>query len=418
MAVRSPLSGFRLVLVSLLCLGSTLPPVAADARPRQQAKATAPLRHPDKIGVGAYPVEGKPVMAADLRRLGARWYYDWGPQGAGTQARNWTLPLPRSAAARRTAELSVATSPDDGGFACIEYRAGQRSLGATAQRLEAGKSSHDITVAIPPTATALRLSLSSAGTTPPSVQQAWMQAGARSRPVALRPMADAEKAGDQPRFVPMIWGAVDATMLLAGRNPAASDTLLTFNEPDHRKQASLTVETALSLWPALMATGRRLSSPAATTSETLGPQSWLGRFMAEAEARHYRVDFIAVHYYPEDPSIPAFRRFLEKVHATYRRPIWITEWALADWKNQSRFSQSEQIDFFRKALRMLDALPFVERHAWFGAYRGLDSWDLGNHLLDNGGKLSPLGEAFREAARSPRWHPDCDPRRAEASQRR
>ncbi len=416
MVVKPFRAGLHRTLALLLCLGAALLPASAEAKPLQKPKATTALRNPDKIGAGAYPINGMSVMATDVRRLGARWYYDWGPQGSGAAFQSWTLPLPKSTSPSRTAHFTVASAPDVGAPACVEYQAGQRSLGATALPLAAAAANQDLSVSIPADATALRLSLPSAAGASASLVQAAVQAGGNGDKLPLRPMPAAKQAAPAPpRFVPMIWGATDATALLAGREPAASDTLLGFNEPDHAQQSNLTVETALSLWPALMATGRRLSSPATTTSGTLGPQSWLGRFMAGAEAKHYRVDFIAVHYYPQDPSIPAFRSFLEKVHAAYRRPIWITEWALADWKDQSRFSIEEQHDFFRQAVRMLDTLPYVERHAWFGTYRGLDSWDLGNHLIERNGTLSPLGEAFRQVAASHAWHPDCDSRRAARS---
>jgi len=53
-----------------------------------------------------------------------------------------------------------------------------------------------------------------------------------------------------------------------------------------------------------------------------------------AEARALRVDFICVHWYG-GPSVPALLRYLEKVHDLYNRPIWITEFAVADWQAKS-----------------------------------------------------------------------------------
>lgn len=204
------------------------------------------------------------------------------------------------------------------------------------------------------------------------------------------------------RFVPMNWGRHDPV-----RRPRA--LLLAYNEPDEPKQAAMTVEEAIASWPRLMTVAPRLSSPATAREQTLGAQSWQGRFMAEATRRGYRVDFVAVHYYTTDPDIGAFRRFLEQVHAEYGRPVWVTEWALADWSKPERFSAAEQRAFFERAVQMLDDLDFVERHAWFGAYAGLDGLDLGSALLTPGGKLTPLGESFRAAAKGRLKGPGCAP---------
>ncbi|WP_162854531.1 glycosyl hydrolase [Sphingobium estronivorans] len=202
------------------------------------------------------------------------------------------------------------------------------------------------------------------------------------------------------RFVPMHWGRQDS----AGQTHAV---MLAFNEPDEPKQAAMTVEEALAQWPRLMAAARRLSSPATSREQTLGAQSWLGRFMAEAERRSYRVDFIAVHYYTQDPDIGLFKRFLEQVHAQYGRPVWVTEWALADWDRPDRFSAAQQQAFFEGAVQMMDDLDFVERHAWFGTYAGLDNLDLGSALLTRDGRLTPLGDAFRAAAQGSLKGPEC-----------
>lgn len=200
------------------------------------------------------------------------------------------------------------------------------------------------------------------------------------------PLSDTAQAG----HVPMVWSGDHMALAGAGAGP----NLLTFNEPDVKTQANMSVEQALDLWPALMATGKRLGSPATSTGNEVGADTWLGRFMAGVEERGYRVDFIAVHYYPTEPGVEAFRRHLERIHQAYARPIWVTEWALADFSRPSRFSEEEQLRFYRSASEMLDDLPYVERHAWFGLYDGLDGWDLNSAMIEDG-DLTSIGEAYR-----------------------
>lgn len=205
-------------------------------------------------------------------------------------------------------------------------------------------------------------------------------------------------------WVPMIRARRDMARL--DRVPRDAGVLLTFNEPDEPRQAAMSVKAALAAWPRLMQTGLRLASPAPSQKQALGPKSWLGRFMAGAEARGYRVDFVAVHYYSTNGDVAAFRAFLEQVHADYGRPVWVTEWALADWAAPDRFSPAQQAEFARAAILMMDALPWVERHAWFSLYDGADGWHLRSHLIDRDTRPTPLGRLFTEAAKG---HVKCFP---------
>jgi hypothetical protein len=200
-----------------------------------------------------------------------------------------------------------------------------------------------------------------------------------------------------PSFVPMVWSAKHATRdALARIKASGATTLLGFNEPNEHKQANMSVERAIALWPRLQATGLRLGSPSPSQGDTLGANSWLARFMRQAETKGLRVDFIAVHYYSEDQDVGAFKQWLEAVHEQYKKPIWVTEWALADWGNPDRFSVAEQAAFARAGAEMLEDLPFVERHAWFAAYEGGDGWYLRSGVLDEKGDLTGVGLTFAE----------------------
>jgi hypothetical protein len=170
-------------------------------------------------------------------------------------------------------------------------------------------------------------------------------------------------------FVPMIWGPGSVTDAELNQAKALGTTLLAFNEPDLAGQATMTVERALELWPRLQGTGMRLSAPAVAFGGDT-PGGWLDRFMSGAAARGYRVDFIPLHWYGSDFSSAAtghLRSYLQAVHDRYRKPIWLTEYALIDFTGPApRYpSQAEQADFVRNSTAMLASLPFVERYAWF-----------------------------------------------------
>ncbi|WP_062212520.1 glycoside hydrolase family protein [Streptomyces sp. NBRC 109706] len=176
-------------------------------------------------------------------------------------------------------------------------------------------------------------------------------------------------APDGVEFVPMIWGADSVTDAELARAVEEGEQLLGFNEPDLGEQSDLTVERALDLWPRLEATGLRLGAPAVAYGGDT-PGGWLDRFMAGAEERGLRVDFIPLHWYGSDFGPDAtehLRGYLQAVADRYGKPVWLTEYALIDFSgpNPRYPSAAEQADFVRASTAMLEGLPFLERYAWF-----------------------------------------------------
>ncbi|MDQ2091926.1 glycoside hydrolase family protein [Marimonas arenosa] len=197
-------------------------------------------------------------------------------------------------------------------------------------------------------------------------------------------------------FVPMIHSARDINKrIVSGRGVRA---LLGFNEPDKnngKHQAGLSVDEAIALWPKLEARGLRLGSPATTQGGTLGKGSWQRRFMDEVERHGLRVDFMAVHYYSTNGDVAAFRRWLQKVHAEYKRPIWVTEFAMIDWSRPGAVTYEQNARFAEEAITMMESLPYVERHAWFSAnpypWKGQTPRI---NLVDANLKPTPVGRTF------------------------
>ncbi|MEU7840100.1 sigma-70 family RNA polymerase sigma factor [Micromonospora sp. NPDC049114] len=200
-------------------------------------------------------------------------------------------------------------------------------------------------------------------------------------------------------FVPMIRSAENVTAAELARARAAGPHLLTFNEPDLPEQANMTVEQALDLWPQLMATGSRLGSPAVAWGGA-DPRGWLDRFMTGAKARGHRVDFITLHWYGADfttaAAVNQLRQYLQAVHQRYRKPIWLTEFALIryDGGRQQFPSQEQQAAFLTAAADMLGQLSYVQRYAWFG----LPATDKDRSgLFSDGTSATVIGRAFQAA---------------------
>lgn len=199
-------------------------------------------------------------------------------------------------------------------------------------------------------------------------------------------------------FIPMIWGSWETKEIIqkAGESAKAEGIkeLLGFNEPDQPKQSDMSVEEALGRWPLLAETGLRLGSPACVQPDG----EWMKTFMSAAAKQNLKIDFVCMHNYG-GPSADALVKRLEKIHKLYGKPIWLTEFAVGDWKAKSvevnRNKPETVLRFMEQALPRLEKLDFLERYAWFPATS--NSAPLGTSALyDESGKLNRLGECYRD----------------------
>ena len=219
-----------------------------------------------------------------------------------------------------------------------------------------------------------------------SLRAQWLYSWTASKP-------DMFPAGVE--FTPMVWGYKGKDSFahdLANAKGTGSRNLLGFNEPDQAKQGNLTVEAVLEQWPTLMETGLRLGSPGCVHPD----KQWMIDFMSRADALKYRVDFVCVHSYG-GPNVAALVKRLTQVHERFGRPLWITEFAVGDWKASSvetnQHSAATVLSFMEECLPALDELKFLERYAWFPA--ATTSAPLGTSALFNpDNSLTTLGELY------------------------
>ena len=203
-------------------------------------------------------------------------------------------------------------------------------------------------------------------------------------------------------FVPMIWGAADVTAATLSQVKDEGHILLGFNEPDVGNQANMTVQEALSLWPQLMATGMELGSPA-VSAQAAAPGGWLDQFMAGAKTHGYRVDFIALHWYGTDfrtgPAATQLQDYLQSVYDRYHLPIWLTEFALANFQDQvpAFAPAAEQASFLTAATKMLATLSYVQRYAWFALPVSATSGTAGLFSTATSPVATKVGLAFASA---------------------
>ena len=125
----------------------------------------------------------------------------------------------------------------------------------------------------------------------------------------------------------------------------------------------MTVDLVISLWPQLESTGLRLGGPAPAKING----DWMVEFMKKVELNKLRIDFVTMHWYAP-PNAKSFINKVNEIYKTYNRPIWITEFAVADWsatdENPSKYTEQQVLDFMNVVIPQLESLTFVERYSW------------------------------------------------------
>lgn len=206
------------------------------------------------------------------------------------------------------------------------------------------------------------------------------------------------RASPIPGFVPMVWGASRVRRDVLNevddqKDRGQTENLLGFNEPDLRGQADLSPAEALRSWSKLQKTGLRLGSPAPVNA--MG--DWMKTFMEGVSAKDLSVDFVCVHAYLP-PKADGFLRHIEEVHEYYGKPVWVTEYAVADWeattKQPTRYSGKEIRSFMEETVMALRAMDYVERFAWKTRPTG-DPIMGESALFHDDGDLTETGELYR-----------------------
>jgi hypothetical protein len=196
-------------------------------------------------------------------------------------------------------------------------------------------------------------------------------------------------------FVPMYWGGRGQLKKFATPPPDLGPVLLAFNEPDFREQSNRSVDEVLEEWSTLQGWAPRIGGPHAAKPL----DAWMREFVRRADTAGLRVDFIGVHWYGA-PNAEHFLRYLDNIHRQYQRPIWITEFAPADWKARAgdrpnRYTHAQVQDFMRAVLPELERRPYIERYAWFSSRKDNEVIRT-SKLFNPDGTLTELGRIYAE----------------------
>ncbi len=222
-----------------------------------------------------------------------------------------------------------------------------------------------------------------------------------------------ERQPEDLEFMPMLWGAWGmekfeenlATHVIPQIKAGHAKRLLPFNEPDKPEQANMPVSEVLKYWPKLEELGIPLCSPACANplsdidESTQGVRgTWMRDFMKEADARNYRMDYIGVHWYG-GTSPRAFKERMIEVYEEYgKRPLLITEFAVADWgaktPTDNANSPAAVLGFMKEVLPWLEAQNWIAGYSWF-SFEIDEAPGTSSSLFDKDGDLTACGRFYQ-----------------------
>lgn len=215
-------------------------------------------------------------------------------------------------------------------------------------------------------------------------------------------------------FIPMIYG-IDATEtsrteeVISGLDKSSTH-LLSFNEPDGTTSgggSSISPEDAAKAYIDYVVPFRngskggrnwKISHPS-TTGSPMGLE-WLRSFNSSCydidPENGCPTDFVSVHWYGGFVGLASWLGTLNEFYNANSAnntevKIWVTEMALPQQ------SADATVGMMNQTLPYLDDLEYVERYAWFGAFRTGDANEWtgdGVALFDNDGGLTELGALY------------------------
>lgn len=218
-------------------------------------------------------------------------------------------------------------------------------------------------------------------------------------------------------FLPQVWGGAKNLSVMKDRleehivpliESGQCKRILCFNEPDKKEQSNMKVEDCIKFWPLFQELGVPLCSPSCANplGEAAGSDacqgvsgSWMRDFMCQIDKHGYRIDYIGVHWY--GGSRPAtFQDKMRVIHQAYKKPLLITEFAVADWKvvnkspDDNRHSQQQVLAFMKKILPWIQKTPWIAGYAWY-SFRVDEPQGTSSALFDANGDLTACGRYYQ-----------------------
>lgn len=181
--------------------------------------------------------------------------------------------------------------------------------------------------------------------------------------------------------VPMLWGYDQISdfqnLVVAGY----ANHVLGMNEPNEPSQSNMSPSDGVALWQQyinpLAQKGYYLVSPACTNDQT--GLDWMASFFQECTG--CQIDAVAFHFYGTDAQ--AFISYATQLYNTYKKPIWVTEFADQSFSGGAQATQDEVYAFATTVANFVDSTSWFEVAFPFGVMSDLQGVNTANSLLSS-----------------------------------
>lgn len=206
-------------------------------------------------------------------------------------------------------------------------------------------------------------------------------------------------------FVPMVWGEPTLSFqeIFDFTNSKGYKYMLAYNEPDLSFEANVPADIMVLRWDKQFVKYKgnmRLGSPAPSTANVPVESEWWSQYWNGLSASSKaNTSFIAMHRYCENYSAESAYEFLmlvDETYAKYKKPIWITEFAVWYVDKNKPADNAKAQEFLKIVCKGLNERSYVERYSWFSPDYRTNSASA-SALFDYAtGQLTTIGKMYAQ----------------------
>ncbi len=211
---------------------------------------------------------------------------------------------------------------------------------------------------------------------------------------------------DDTEFVSMLWGdsPVDISTRCQYANKKGYKYMLAYNEPDLQWESNKQPDTMRYRWNDMIDNkgSLRLGSPATESFQINSDKWWTPFWNGLNTTQKNNMSFIAVHayqhFYDNADTALQYLHAIDEIYAKYKKPIWVTEFAVADTYNKFSLKNAKQTaqvqEFMKIVLKGLNERSYVERYSWFDFNPNDEVTGASGIFYYETGKLTTLGQIY------------------------
>jgi O-glycosyl hydrolase len=190
----------------------------------------------------------------------------------------------------------------------------------------------------------------------------------------------------------MFWGEKQAADFKRIVVKGYAKYALGFNEPNQQGQSDMSPQRGAQLWKQylepLAGQGYTLISPATTNAPS--GKKWMQDFFGQCGG--CTVSIVAVHWY--GTKADEMIAYLKDIHATFGRPIWVTEYACQDFGGGPQANSGQVWAFHQQVKKFMDDTEWIKAYFAFGFMHNMGNVNPLNQLLGSNGKPTDLGYLY------------------------